>query len=160
MKYFLSTVIVFIALIIGVGLFVVGSPQKERERRFDTLRIQHLQNLQFELYNYWNTNKKLPDSLAVFDGTLTNGWSGFVPPTDPETGTAYEYQKKDEDTFALCGVFNMKSDSTEQSMYAPYPVAKPGMPDSWAHDVGRVCFERTFDKVNWVTPSDVLPVKN
>ncbi len=155
MKYFLTTVIVIIVVAVGAGLWFAGSPKQVRLQQFDQRRVMDLQMIQSELYTYWSTNKKLPDSLAVFDGKLTNGYSSFIPPMDPETGTAYEYAKKAEDTFTLCATFNLKSDA--DSAMQTYSVRPGSVPDSWAHDAGRICFERIFDTAGWA-PTDA-PVK-
>ncbi len=153
MKYFLTVVIVGVVLAVGAGLFAVGSPAQERLRRFDSLRVSHLQMIQSELYSYWNANKKLPDTLAVFDGRLTNGYSSFTPPKDPVTGEMYTYTKKGEDTFTLCATFALPAtDDSYSSAYGPYG------PTDWKYAAGNVCFERVFDKLNW--PAAEAPVKS
>ncbi len=152
MKYFITSVVAIVTITIGIGLYVIGSPAQERLRRFDSLRVSHLQMIQSELYSYWNVNKKLPDTLSVFDGRLTNGYSSFTPPKDPVTGEMYAYTKKGEDIFTLCATFALPAtDDSYSSAYGPY-----GSKD-WEHGAGAVCFDRIFDKLNW--PAVGAPVE-
>lgn len=148
MKFFLSSIIGVVVVAIIVGLFLVGSPSKERQRRFDDYRIQHLQFLQSELLLYWQAKGVLPDRLDQLVDTVR----GVTIQNDPETGAPYEFIKKDGVGFALCATFS--EPSREQFVgpkYAPvypYPMGARGPfieNETWEHGPGRVCFDRTID---------------
>ncbi len=140
---------------IGVGVtvvgafFLIGSPVAERARLFDERRVGNLNDIQWQIINYWQRKEKLPVMLSDLEDPI----SGYHSPLDPETNLPYKYSVKGTLIFELCALFNGSSDSS--SVSAPViarPVGAPGgkeipaSQDSWAHGAGRVCFERTIDK--------------
>lgn len=131
---------------IAVGIFYVGSPKKERGRRFDQERVNGLQIIQQEIFNQWTQTGKLPKTIA----DLSNQFTGFVPPTDPETDGAYEYTVKGDNSFELCAIFSDESlEYSLQKGAAPartYPYPSPYDNEyNWNHDAGPVCFDRTIN---------------
>lgn len=148
----LKSVLAYVGIIISIlaivlGFMVVGSPTKQRNIRFDSQRVSDLQNIQYQILNYWQQKSKLPSDLKEMKDPL----SGVSIPTDPSTKIEYEYRIKNQatNTFELCSVFSLKTqdnkgrgayyDSIATSYY-------PGFEnDSWNHEPGRVCFERTID---------------
>ena len=81
-------------------------------------------------------------------GDLEDSISGFIPPQDPESFETYEYIVLEPLSFELCAVFNIESTrigalSVEEPIRYSYP--KGLYQQSWVHDKGRVCFERTID---------------
>jgi hypothetical protein len=156
-----------LALIIW-SFFVIGSPFKQRQLQLDDRRIQDLQSIQWQIINYWQQKEKLPASI----NDLKDPLSGYSLPVDPEfeKGKNYEYSLIDKNklTFELCADFSLPmpkgwqeyqnynggiiapmvatdvavSDVATNAVY-PYP---SGTNDSWDHQTGRTCFERTIDK--------------
>ena len=147
----LAALAVLIAL--GAGLFIVGSPQTQRDRRFDLERIGNLQMIQNQIVNYWTSKQKLPDSLAGLQDDI----SGFSAPADPVAGTAYEYRATGGLSFELCASFATEGGRWEDSYFPPSaPAAIPRalyggktpaskQSDNWHHAKGRACFLRTID---------------
>lgn len=153
---------VFVVLLIVFSFVVMGSPSEQRALRLDDRRIQDLQSIQGQIIYHWQQKERLPASLAE----LSNPLSGFIVPPDPEfaKGLTYEYQVKSELTFELCATFakplpegwreysngavpyygDYASKEIAVSSY-PYP-GTSGINDSWDHEEGRTCFERTIDK--------------
>jgi hypothetical protein len=135
-------VLVFVA--IASGFFIVGTPQQARLMRFDEQKVSDLQTIQWQLVNYWQTKQTLPATLTETNDPL----SGFVVPSDPQTGEPYEYQRTSNISFELCAMFNAKDRYARvypERPITPVPnVAKAGG-DTWEHGEGRVCFERTID---------------
>lgn len=130
------------------GFFVMGSPNQIREYRFDDRKVNDLQNLQFQIVNYWQQKEKLPATLAELRDPL----SGSVIPKDPQTGEEYRYETTGSLSFKLCATFN--SESQPNSGYSvrypveAYPPGKGGMGnenDVWSHLAGEHCFDRTID---------------
>lgn len=137
---------------------IIGSPKDQREWRLDQRRVEDLQTIQWQVISYWQQKEKLPEQLS----DLVNPLSGYTIPVDPEfeKGRVYTYKKKADMTFELCTTFSDVSqegwveyggggvrpmivgDMVESSM--PYPGVSGG--DSWNHEVGETCFERTIDK--------------
>jgi len=141
-KYF-SMVISLIILVSVIGGFVVfGSPSFARKIQFDERKISDLQNIQYQILNYWQTKKELPPNLGVF----RDSFSGYNVPKDPQTQNDYEYNIKDKDNlvFELCAVFN-----TESRKFSQGKITQPRMltiSENWEHNSGRFCFERKIDK--------------
>jgi hypothetical protein len=154
-----SSVLV-VALIVW-SFCVMGSPFQQRSLRLDQRRIDDLQNIQWQVISYWQQKEKLPEALA----DLKNPLAGYSLPTDPEfeKGNVYEYKKLDKMKFEICATFilpipkgwvenNYKygfggdgimpaRDVAMSSM--PYPAPSQG--ESWDHEAGRSCFQRTID---------------
>ena len=163
-KYFSMAMV--LALIVW-SFFVMGSPFKQRQLQLDDRRVQDLQSIQYQVINYWQQKEQLPTDLK----TLANPISQYSLPVDPEfdKGNVYEYNIKDNKklTFELCATFSLPMPKGWQENYygggirpmavagdvatsnvtapaiAPYP---SGVNDSWDHQAGKTCFERTIDK--------------
>lgn len=123
--------IVIVILSIASGFLIVGSPAKQRALRFDTQRISDLQNIQYQVVNYWQQKRKLPLSLT----DLRDSISGMTVPNDPENKTEYKYSVKGDKSFELCATFAIKAE-----------VMNGGdINENWKHDAGSTCFARTVD---------------
>jgi hypothetical protein len=150
-----STVLVLAAIV--WAFYVMGSPFAQRVLRLDQRRVDDLQSIQWQVINYWQQKQKLPATLS----DLTNPISSYAIPTDPEyqKGNIYEYAVLGDKKFQLCATFSKpmpkgwvdNSASYGGGMFEardmavssmPYP---GGMNDSWDHEAGRTCFERTID---------------
>lgn len=150
-----SIVLVLVAIVWSFS--VMGGPGSQRDLRLDQRRIEDLQSIQWQVISFWQQKEKLPESLEEFKNPI----SSFMVPQDPEfeKGMTYEYNKLEDKKFELCATFaaplpkgwveNSKSgfggempmrDIAVSSM--PYP---GGMNESWDHQEGRTCFERTID---------------
>jgi hypothetical protein len=132
-------------LVIGsivLGFSVLGTPAKQRMIRYDSQKVSDLQNIQWQLVNYWQQKGTLPETLAELEDPI----SGFTIPLDPQTRTPYEYERVAPLVFNLCAEFNKTSQmiggSISRNLY-PEPIGRIG--ESWQHEAGRQCFERTID---------------
>lgn len=148
----LKSALAYIGIIISIlaivlGFMVVGSPTKQRNIRFDNQRVSDLQNIQWQIVNHWQQKSKLPTDLKETVDLI----SGTKIPTDPSTKADYEYRIKNAstNTFELCAVFSLKTqDNKGRGAYYDTMATSyyPGFEnDSWNHEPGRVCFERTID---------------
>ncbi|MBI2039361.1 MAG: hypothetical protein HYT22_03755 [Candidatus Niyogibacteria bacterium] len=128
-----------VAIAVIAGFVVAGSPAAQRALRFDERRVSDLQTIQWQIVSYWQAKQTLPKTFADLNDPI----SGFVTPTDPETGENYGYVvKAAPQTFELCATFNRPSDGTDVRFKAPMA---EGLNENWAHGEGRVCFARTID---------------
>lgn len=143
MRYFVYTIIGIVAATVIAGFFIVGSPKEERLRRFDQQRVEHLQFLQSEIVNYWMNKELLPKNLEA----LKDDIRGIAIPTDPETGSEYQYAIKGPLNFSLCATFAKPSLESGVNIGQPKPVAPYGygIQENWQHDAGYTCFERIID---------------
>lgn len=139
-----STLVIIATIVLG--FFVVGSPVKQRAIRMDEQRVSDLQNIQYQVIYYWQQKEELPTTLD----DLKDDIYGYSAPVDPITGVPYTYKVDGDLTFSLCATFSLASDQTYPSGKAPIaPSSYPGDPrggsDTWTHDAGTDCFERTID---------------
>lgn len=164
-KWGLITGIVSIILFLGLIIWsfaIMGSPKEQRAWRLDDKRVIDLQNIQYQVINYWQQKEKLPTALIE----LSNPLYSYSLPIDPEfeKGNKYEYTPKDKMTFELCATFTAEMPQGWQEYYnyggvVPMPsyISKTdvgvssypyfvGVNDSWDHKTGRTCFTRTIDK--------------
>ncbi len=146
---------VWVLLVIIFGFYVMGSPKTQRLSRLDERKITDLQNIQYQIINYYQQKEILPKELK----DLANPLTGYSLPVSPEVGVTYDYKIIDEKklTFSLCTNFNLAIAKgwVETSNAIPvyekdisvssYPYSG-GVNESWNHDAGYSCFERTIDK--------------
>ncbi len=139
-KYFAWGAGAVILLSIVLGITITGSPKQERLMRFDDQRVIALQEIQYQIINYWQSKEKLPQSLKDLEDPI----SGFMAQQDPQTKQSYEYIVKGENAFELCAVFNLASNNTSniEEMNARLGFGA----SNWNHEAGRYCFLRTIDK--------------
>jgi hypothetical protein len=158
MRYFIYIVIGIVILAVVAGFFVVGSPKEERARRFDEQRVQHLQFIQGQIGEFYRAKERLPQDLPE----LNDKFRGITVPQDPETGEEFGYEARGSLTFALCADFNRptlgQSPEMRQPAMPPFTghpeMPKPAMTsfegpfgqETWEHEAGKICFERTIDK--------------
>lgn len=128
---------VVVAAIVA-GFFIIGTPQELRRLKQDNIRVQDLQNIQWQVVNYWQQKESLPAAL----GEVADPLSGYSIPADPKTGEAYGYTRTSPLDFQLCATFEREGGQN-------YSVAKPvmdgGIEDNWQHGAGEVCFDRSID---------------
>jgi hypothetical protein len=128
-----------------IGSFVViGSPFSQRKYRFDEQRINDLQTIQWEIVNYWQTVGVLPDGLS----DLSDSISGFRAPLDPDSAEPYEYRQTGTRAFTLCATFALPSrevKSPKLSKMSPLIMSTSINDNSWLHQLGKTCFDRTID---------------
>ncbi len=155
-----------ILLVIGAICYsfsIMGSPGKQRMLRLDDRRVSDIQNIQWQIISFWQQKEKLPKDLVE----LANPLSGSSLPVPPEfeKGEKYEYNILDAKglKFELCATFALPMpkgwqeyngggfkpmpymmEGRDASISYPYPGG--GMNESWDHQAGRTCFERTIDK--------------
>jgi hypothetical protein len=137
--------------VIIAGVSLAGSPFRQRLLRFDERKVGDLQNIQWQVVNFWQNKKRLPADLAE----LRDPISGFAAPRDPQTGAAYEYRRTGELSFELCAEFNLRSEKGRGAAPLIYPDYGAGE-GSWEHGEGRVCFTRTIDPERY-PPTSVQP---
>ena len=144
MKYFIWSIIIIVSATIIAGFFVVGSPAQERLRKFDEARVNDLQNLQWQIVNYWQSKGELPKIIADLHDPIR----GTRVPKDPETNMDYEYAVNGAMQFSLCAIFQREDLNPLNAERFPMPTkATYGDLSSsdWAHQAGRACFDRTID---------------
>ena len=125
------------------GFFILGSPMEMRLVRFDAQKLSDLQNIQWQVVNYWQQKEKLPASLEE----LMDPLSGYtVSISDPQSGELYGYEATGRLNFELCANFNKEGGDPYSTPRPVTAIPEKGFEsDSWQHVAGEVCFERTID---------------
>ncbi len=158
--------VLVLAAVVG-GFIAVGSPWKQRAIRFDNQRLNDLTTIQSQIiYSYWSQKGSLPKTLADLNDPI----SSYMVPVDPATDAAYEYAAKGKLSFELCATFDLPSqDDKGRGAYGaggginyasetvssyPYP---GGTADSWKHEAGRACFQRTIDPDKYPVNRKMVP---
>lgn len=157
MLLMIKSIVLVLAAIVW-AFTVIGGPGSQRTLRLDQKRLEDLQNIQWQVISYWQQTETLPVDLKALGTPL----SGYRAPTDPEfeKGKMYEYRIVDAktNTFELCATFEapLPKGWVTNSGGGSYPMRDtselsvrpfPGAPanETWDHDRGRTCFERTID---------------
>ncbi len=136
-----------LASIVG-GFLIMGSPFTLRMKRFDERRVNDLQNIQYQIVNFYQRKGNLPNSLDELKDPL----AGFNIPFDPDTGVSYGYEKVSDLSFKICADFGSESgvlaDSKNMTRPIPTTMGPDGFPinENWRHGKGKQCFDRKIDK--------------
>lgn len=150
---------IFVIVSIFYSFSIMGSPAKQRLLRLDDRRVTDLQNIQYQVINFWQQKEQLPKDL----NELVNPTAGTSLPVPPlfEKGELYEYKTTSPLSFELCATFDLpipsgwKEYGGKPSPYvgfegrdvaSTYPAPFGGVNESWSHEAGRTCFARTIDK--------------
>lgn len=112
--------VVVISAVVG-GFLTVGSPAKQRALQFDARRVSDLQSLKYEIENYTQKSKIIPETLK--DIVLAGS---YISIKDPETKLEYEYSILPDGKYSYRLCANFSTVSTD---------------DYWPHGIGRTCFD-------------------
>ncbi len=131
-----------VLIVIVLAFSVIGSPATQRMIRYDTQKIEDLQNIQRQVLNYWQTTEEVPANLDALRDPLS---SYYDLPLDPQSGDSYIYQKTGDLSFRLCADFNRPSAEglEAQRMNTAYRYGVEN--ENWTHGKGQTCFDRTID---------------
>lgn len=123
------------------GFFIIGTPSEARQQRLDDQRISDLQNIQWQVVNYWQQKERLPASMAELEDPI----AGYNNPRDPETNELYVYRPGQNLTFELCATFGAEG-AANWGKGEPMSARAYGTLESdWAHGAGEMCYTRTID---------------
>lgn len=136
-RIFAGGTILCVLVVIVAGLWLAGSPMKERARRADAARLSSMQAISNAVDQYYNAIKTLPPDLETLAQARESYLYGSI--NDPETDLVYEYAITGKDTYQLCATFAMASEDDPQKV-RPY---EPTGTRFWEHGAGRHCFSIT-----------------
>lgn len=134
-----AALLVLIAII--SGFFIMGTPGEVRLIRFDSEKVANLEDIQWQIVNYWQQKEAIPATLADLEDPI----SGYGIPTDPQTGESYVYKVTGPNSFQLCATFNVASDERAAQAETMPVRAYGSIEGNWIHGAGEVCFDRTID---------------
>jgi hypothetical protein len=145
LQIFISAVVIIVIAMIGVSLFMIGSPQKERARRFDGQRVSDLWSIERQVQYQWDLEQAVPESLAEIKEQLYRG-DGV---NDPETNKTYAYTKISDDSYEICVQFNLEADEDMNNRSYANPKGQYFTRSSEydRHQLGDNCFTLIFDPI-------------
>lgn len=121
---------IVVALAIGWGFVLVGSPIARRAQRFDEQRLQDLRTIANEIRllcadpdDSSKLKQPLPKSLEEAAQRAQRSKLNLL---DPETGAPYQYRVLDESHFELCATFTQER-NWDATVF-------------WNHPVGPHCY--------------------
>lgn len=132
-----ATLLILVSIVLG--FLIIGSPRTQRLLRYDTQKVNDLQNIQWQLINIWQRTGSLPQSLEALNDPI----SSYKTPVEPQSGAPYGYRKLGDLSFELCADFNLQS-RNRQSSRVSIMEGRIGS-ENWEHEAGRTCFARTID---------------
>jgi hypothetical protein len=135
-KVWAALSVVFILACITWGFLILGSPRTQQLIKYDQQKVSDLQNINYQVQDYYNLHGVLPNSISDLSG------SNYSPtPIDQQTGQSYEYVLigQSAKTYQLCATFNK-----DQLNYQPGYNYMPEPPSSWKHPAGHYCFNETI----------------
>ena len=129
--------VVIVVAVLGYSMFLLGTPEGQRNVRLDRERVSNLTNIAGNVNIYWTINETLPGSVDDMSG------SGFSirSVNDPESNDRYEYNALGNADYELCAVFSTDTDKSGEADRAFSDTA-------WDHGIGRTCFQLTAESVD------------
>ncbi|MEI7512194.1 MAG: type II secretion system protein [Candidatus Uhrbacteria bacterium] len=139
-RLFAALIVLVVTSTALIGLWISGSPAKERARRLDDRRIQDLQSISNAIDNYYNQNASaLPPTLESLTRVRDAYYVSSI--VDPDTMTPYEYAVESTSTYRLCATFTTDSRGISKD---PNQYAQPYNSSAfWEHNSERTCFTIT-----------------
>ena len=139
-RLFVAFVVIAVTATAVAGLWISGSPAKERARRLDDRRVQDLQSIANVVDNYYNQNGYvLPPTLETLTRIRDAYYVSAI--TDPDTMAPYEYMIDASSTYRLCATFT--TDTRGQTQQQPRDYYPYNGSTFWEHGPGRTCFPIT-----------------
>ncbi len=139
-RLFVGAIVLVVVGSIALGLYMAGSPAKERLRRLDEQRIQDLSQISSAVQQFYGLHEHLPDQLAELK-TMPNAFLSEAQLLDPNTHEAYDYRSLTTSTYELCARFDTDSKTEVSPPMAPiYPMRVGVMMTDWNHGIGQGCF--------------------
>ena len=150
--------IVVSILVVVFGFYLIGSPKTQRLIRLDEQTKNTIQNMNYNVINYWQTTGEMPKTMADLNKLSNNDNYSSVS----QDLSIYTYKLTDlkKRNYELCATFNLSTDVIKSYMdqsgysYEKSPVYYGATdvaisPDannlSWDHPSGQYCFKRNID---------------
>lgn len=143
-RAFAGAAVVMALIAVAVGLWLAGSPAKERDRQFDLRRENDIQQISSAVDAHFDSRGTLPSSLDELNSAGFGDYTSSL--SDPVTKAQYEYRTTSEMTFEVCANFDAESSVTDAygNPRVPAPMTEPIMAPKgirlWTHGPGRTCF--------------------
>ena len=121
-----------VVLVLGIGLFVAGSPARSRSEDIDQTRVRDLQQLSYAIQSYYGEERALPANL---DAAVSRPGGGTGDIQDPVTRVPYEFRQIDSTHYELCASFDLADSIMGKGYAEPMPESR-----FWRHPAGRHCY--------------------
>ncbi|MEO6462132.1 MAG: hypothetical protein ABIP29_03570 [Candidatus Eisenbacteria bacterium] len=135
-----------VAVAMVAGFLALGSPQDERRRRLDEVRVHDLMALRSAVAGHFERTGTLPPALAALDPRPSKPSAT----DDPAGRGPYGYAVLTDSSFQLCATFDEAS-RAEAGRFAY---------DPWFHAAGPQCYRFRIGRVDGREPRlDLLPLR-
>lgn len=125
-----AIIVALVAAAVVAGLVVSGSPQRQRELRFDQRRVADLRSLSSALERRYRETGELPAALEL----LVDGRIVSALPRDPVSEMQYGYETTTRSAYRLCAEFTLAAENVA-----------PG--EFWDHGPGRHCYAFDYSEL-------------
>jgi hypothetical protein len=129
------TVIVLVVTAAVTGLYMLGPPREERDRKLYTMRVAHLREAARAVDRYWAIRDTLPPSLEA----LSKERGISLTLLDPQTGRPYQYRVLEGTAYELCANFSRDDSEDNRATLSP-EIGSDRYPPFWSHGAGRHCY--------------------
>jgi hypothetical protein len=106
--FLITSLLIVLSAFISVWFFI-ESPKIARDRRFDQMILNDINNLEHSVNSYYSFHKSLPDNLS----DLEDNFNLYYLESDQKI----EYKKIGDDSFEFCAVFKADSQKLERGAY-------------------------------------------
>jgi len=140
--YATAATIVIIATLIA-AVVQIPNPAMVREMKVDNEVVSALQNIHWQIQDYYQQNQSLPENIDAAYGEFDR------QPTFPETAS-YTYSVESDTTYKLCTTFNHDSNQLDHEYY-PRMMGENVVDwrnNNWDFKAGEWCFERVVEETN------------
>lgn len=120
-QIFITVLGVLVAVLIGIGFTLAGSPVSQTSIRYDEIRYQNFQDIKYAQEEYIRRNGDLAPSLRELSSSTLNNRESLL---DPVTKEEYEYTITGPYAYSLCTTFATSGEELRQfgTVYSDNPI--------------------------------------
>lgn len=131
-----------VLLAAGFDISKISSPSEAREIKLDQQQISDLQEIEWRVEAFYQSNASFPADLETL-------YEGLPVPAAPTGRDPYGYSITGRDAFLLCATFANETPESERQTPKPVSVAENAylQNQNWDHLAGEHCFTRRVSPV-------------
>lgn len=124
------------------SFFLAENPQTTRLRRLDNQTIRTLENMTYQVHDFYSLNERVPNSLEEMNST-----SYYLPTQNERAEKNITYTATGETTYQLCADFERDNTEDTNDRYS--------YEENWKHSAGNHCFDLESTNPNGIVPTPV-----
>lgn len=135
--------VVVVVLVVGVvwSFFSIDTPNQTRLKQEDEKIRTALSSSYWGIISYYDANKQLPETFE---------FSTYLNASDKQLANRFSYNKKDNNNFEICAVFNALWNDDGSMNYSKPMASDMYNNPAWmlSHQVGKQCYQIDAQKVS------------